>query len=70
MNLYIFYFFIFTLNAQELVPKPRPTAPRSTTQLFQAIEAGNKEAISAAIKSGVDINRTNNHEDTALTFAI
>jgi hypothetical protein len=70
MNLYIFYFFIFTLNAQELVPKPRPTAPRSTTQLFQAIEAGNKEAISAAIKSGVDINRTNKHEDTALTFAI
>lgn len=64
MNLYIFYFFIFTLNAQELVPKPRPT-----TQLFKAIKAGNKMQAAAAILSGADINCTDKHE-TPLTLAI
>ena len=65
MNFYIFYFFIFTLNAQELVLKPR-----HTTQLFKAIKAGNKMQAAAAIKSGADINCTNENDDTPLTFAI
>ena len=65
MNLYIFYFFIFTLNAQELVPKPRPT-----TQLFKAIKAGNKMQAAAAIESGADINCTDKNDDTPLTLAI
>ena len=65
MNFYIFYFFIFTLNAQELVPKPRPT-----NQLFKAIKAGNKMQAAAAILSGADINCTDKNDDTPLTFAI
>ena len=64
MNLYIFYFFIFTLNAQQVILK------KPTTKLFSGIRTGNKEEISAAIESGADINCTDKNDDTPLTFAI